>query len=65
MENEYRVHKVEIKEPMYMTWGRIMTRIMHYTDDTRLKELAEKFNGDMLEAKVVENAYTSFESTIL
>lgn len=46
--------KVEEREPMYKTWGRIRTRVNEYNNDRRLKALVEKFNHDMAMAKVEE-----------
>ena len=45
----------EMKEPMFVTWGRI--RGLSAINKDRLNELIMKFDQDLLKAKVEENYF--------
>ena len=44
----------EMREPMFVTWGRIKVLAKNLG---RLSELVEKFDRDMLKAKIEENYF--------
>lgn len=51
------ISKLERKEPMFVTWSRILTSVREYNNDKRLLELVEKFNKDLKTAKIEENYF--------
>lgn len=52
------------KEPLMTTWGRILTRVIHYYDDERLKLLVTKLNQDLKYARIEENYFKQEEKTL-
>jgi len=51
-----KLNKTELKEPMFITWGRILTSVQ-FNGDTRLQQLIEKFNQDLKKAKIEEKTF--------
>ena len=52
-----KLTKKEQKEPLFVTWGRILTIARNYVHNERLLELAEKLNKDLGSAKIEENYF--------
>lgn len=65
MKNEYRIHRLQEKEPLYITWGRLYAHIVYKSDDKRAKELVKAIDYKLKRAKVVEDYFTSLESEVL
>lgn len=52
-----KLTKKELKEPLMITWGRIVTRAKNHGSDVRLQNLIGKLNQDFKRAKIEENYF--------